>query len=101
MAERVEVCAVADLPAGEATTVETPKDIVAVFNVDGDYFACSNSCPHAGAPLYQGFVTGTTISCPWHGWRFELNPEGDPPKDGVCRYTLEVNGDALFVVLPD
>lgn len=81
-----------ELPAGAHKIVKIPafgKEIeLGVFNVGGQYFAYRNVCPHAGAPVCQGRVCGTTLPsdvgeyilaregeilrCPWHGWEFDL-----------------------------
>ena len=87
---RIEVCPVTDLPAGERTIVEVeglPHE-VGVFNVDGEFFALANVCPHHLAPLCEGTITGEmqsagvgdyelvrdgeVIRCPWHGWKFDI-----------------------------
>ncbi|MFT4947132.1 MAG: nitrite reductase/ring-hydroxylating ferredoxin subunit [Natronomonas sp.] len=86
---RHEVCPAAELGPGERTVVEVDGLFVGVFNVDGEYHALNNVCPHQLAPLCEGKVTGTTCSktagefeswdrdgevlrCPWHGWEFDI-----------------------------
>lgn len=100
MSSRFPVCKVTDLPAGTAKAFACGKEAVAVFNIDGRYFACSDACPHAGGPLHQGFVDGTSVVCPWHGWNFELDAEGETPKDGVIRYRVAVENDDIVVEIP-
>ena len=88
MQKRFEVCSTDDLEPGERTIVDLNGVSVGVFNVDGEYHALKNDCPHQRAPLCQGKVTGTTtaeepgnvdwkcdgqiLRCPWHGWEFEI-----------------------------
>ena len=79
-----------DLTPGNAVMVRHAGECVAVFNIDGEYFACSDACPHAGGSLHQGFVRGTKVSCPWHGWVFDLAAGPDAPRDGVLRYAVRV-----------
>lgn len=74
---------------------------IALFLIDGKYFACSNRCPHAGAQLCDGFIDGTVVTCPWHGWSFELNASGTEPRDGVTRYEVIDEDGELKVVIPD
>ena len=85
----VRVCAVDELPDGSSRIVGAGTLSIGVFNVDGSYFAFLNRCPHAGAPLCRGRVTGLAVArgpgfdiewtrdrellrCPWHAWEFEL-----------------------------
>ncbi len=88
------------LAAGSSLVVDTPAEQVAVFNIDGEYFACSNRCPHAGGPLSDGFVRDTSVVCPWHGWNFDLSIPGDDAMDGVTRYKVLTKDGNLFVELP-
>lgn len=82
------ICPTADLPVGERKIVEIDGKSIGVFNVNGDYHAIRNACPHQLAPLCVGKVSGTTlpsepgefnygreneiIRCPWHGWEFDI-----------------------------
>ena len=82
------VCRVEELPPGERKIVEIAGRSIGVFNVDGEFHAIRNACPHQLAPLCRGTVSGTTlpsrpnefqygcegriIRCPWHGWEFDL-----------------------------
>jgi nitrite reductase/ring-hydroxylating ferredoxin subunit len=79
-----------DLPPGARKIVPIGKFGVGVFNVDGTFYAITNYCPHEGAPLCLGSITGTTaeqpgrqtdvqwikegevIRCPWHRWEFDI-----------------------------
>lgn len=86
--KRFEICPRNDLPPGERTIKELNGHSVGVFNVEGEYFALKNDCPHQRAPLCKGKVTGTTaatepgnvdweddghiLRCPWHGWEFDI-----------------------------
>ena len=86
--ERFVVCAVSELPPGARRIVTVGSRSIGVFNVDGRYYALRNACPHQGAPLCEGPLTGTTLPgppgtfrygregeilrCPWHGWEFDV-----------------------------
>ena len=61
---------------------------------DDDYCALLNSCPHAGASLAEGHVADGEVSCPWHGWRFDL-------ATGVCKTIFEDSTRAFPVRLHD
>ena len=78
----------ADLAPGERRIVVVDGKTIGIFNVDGDYYALHNRCPHMGGNLCQGPITGTAlptdktefrygmkgkiIRCGWHGWEFEI-----------------------------
>lgn len=74
---------------------------IAVANVDGTFCAVSNACPHADGPLGEGQLDGSVVTCPYHGWQFDV-------RDGRCltnphapvkTYPVQVVGDAVCVKL--
>jgi NAD(P)H-dependent nitrite reductase small subunit len=77
MGEFVSVADVASLPAGHGRTVHVHGREFAVFNLDGEYFAIDNVCPHKGGPLGAGLLKDGRLFCPLHGWEFEI-------KTGQC-----------------
>lgn len=88
MTERIEVCSTSELAPGERIVIEAKSRSIGVFNVDGEYYALNNICPHQMAPLCEGQITGHVesdgvgdyslvregeiIQCPWHGWKFDI-----------------------------
>ena len=73
---------------------------VAVFNIDGRYYAISNTCIHKGAPLSKGFLEGDIVTCAWHGWKYCVKNGMSPHKggDSVNSYKVKiVNKDKLYV----
>ena len=68
----VPVGAVADIAPGTAKTVAVEGREIAVFNVGGAFYAVDNFCPHQGGSLAEGWLDGTTVTCPWHAWCFNL-----------------------------
>jgi len=62
-----------DVPAGRGATVELEGGgELALYNVGGKFYAVENFCPHRGAPLADGDLTGPAVECGWHGWRFDV-----------------------------
>ena len=99
MSEWVTVAAVDDLPPGDSMRVEQDGESIALFNVDGTFYAIAGRCPHAAGPLARGFIEKGRVTCPWHGWSFPLSRE-EAPDDGLCRYDLRVEDGAIQVELP-
>ena len=61
-----------NIPFREGRCVTVAGKELAIFNVNGRFLAIENRCPHKGGPLSDGIVAGTTVVCPLHGWRFDL-----------------------------
>lgn len=72
MSNFVTVARVGDIPEGEGRAVEADGVIVGLFNVAGQYWAIDDFCPHQGASLAGGHLDGACITCPLHGWRFDV-----------------------------
>ena len=64
---RLEEC-----PPGTAIERVAGGRVVALFNVDGIFYALDGVCPHQGGPLGKGELTGPIVTCPWHGWQFDV-----------------------------
>ena len=59
-------------PPGCSLEVVAADRIIALFNVEGEYFALDGICPHQGGPLGEGELQGCVVTCPWHGWQFDV-----------------------------
>jgi nitrite reductase (NADH) small subunit len=60
------------IPSGAGLECLAGDAIVAVFAVDGTYYGLDGICLHAGGPLAEGYVNGCVVTCPWHGWQYDL-----------------------------
>ena len=67
------VTAIENIPPLEGRSVNIDGVEVAIFNLRDRFVTIENKCPHMGGPLCDGIVSGTTVVCPLHGWRFDLN----------------------------
>lgn len=112
-AKKLPVCPVSELPPGSRRIVETADRIsIGVFNVDGQFYALRNICPHRRAPLCKGQITGRVTSdgpgdwqmhgpqdilrCPWHGWEFDIRTGRsvfNPHKVRVKAYDVTIECD--------
>ncbi len=69
----LEICRSEKLRPGSSFRFQLPDGAeLALFNVNGEYYAIDNSCPHRGAPLSEGAVCGYVVECALHGWQFDL-----------------------------
>src|SRR5262249_15554206 len=93
---------IGDVPAGEGRIVEGAGRNLAVFNVDGTYHAIDNFCPHRGGPLGDGDLNGTVVTCPWHGWRWDVTSGANTnnPAVRVPCFPVTVEQGEIYVELP-
>jgi nitrite reductase/ring-hydroxylating ferredoxin subunit len=103
MALRVRVCRLADIRPGElrAFHVAGVTWPVIVTSVDGELVAVPGVCPHEDVELAQGDLAGTTITCPGHGYEFDLRTGRCPHDPGLelRRYPITIVGDEVWVDL--
>ena len=101
MPQSVRVASVAEIPPGTAKEFTVGDRIVAVFNCEGTFHALDGICPHAGGPLAEGEVVGNTLTCPWHGWQFDVCTGQNKlnPRLQHTRYDVQVSGDDVLVVM--
>ena len=100
MKEFVKVAKVSDLPEGEMMAVEVEGEQVLLVNAGGRFYALGEVCPHAGAPLSEGFLEDDSVECPWHASRFKLDTGevlAPPAETGVPAYAVRVEGDDILV----
>jgi nitrite reductase/ring-hydroxylating ferredoxin subunit len=102
MPRSVRVAAVSDVPPGRSIEVMADDQVVALFNVDGKFYALDGVCPHAGGPLGEGTLRGTIVTCPWHGWQFDVTNGQNCLNARVTHksFPVGVDGDDVLVELP-
>lgn len=87
-------------PPGEAREFICGSQTLCIANMNGEYSALDNVCPHRGGPLGQGVIEGDKLVCPWHGWQFHPQTGAyGPADDKVKTYPLKVEGDDVWVEL--
>src|SRR5262252_9082242 len=92
---------VSEIPVGAIKEVQVGGKPVALANVAGTFYAIDNTCLHRGGPLGQGELEGAVVTCPWHGWQFNVTTGKavmNPNAGVTCRRT-EVQGDDVYVEL--
>ena len=97
----VKVVSTSDLKPGENKVVNVNGIDVALFNVDGQFFAINNTCLHRGGPLGEGMLDGDVVTCPWHGWRYNVKTGENAmlPTAKVAPYQVKVEGNDVMVAL--
>ena len=104
MADFVKVTTRSELPPGGRLLSEVDGRPIAVFNVEGQYYAIDDVCTHDGGPLAEGELEGFEIRCPRHGARFDVRTGKAlclPAFEPVHTHRVEVRGDDLLVALDD
>jgi nitrite reductase/ring-hydroxylating ferredoxin subunit len=101
MAEFVRVAGIADVQPGHGMVAEVNGKTVAVFNVDGAFHVVDNTCLHRGGPLGEGEVEGSVVTCPWHGWQFNVATGAcvNNPSGKVAVYQVKVEGSDVKALL--
>ena len=97
------IASIHECPPGKASEHVAGDRIIALYNVDGTFYALDGVCPHQGGPLGKGVLTGCIVTCPWHGWQFDvstgqhrLNAKYFHP-----RLEVRVEGDDVLVNLAE
>jgi len=91
----------ADVPAGTIRQLQVAGKSIALANLQGKFFAINDVCIHRGGPLGQGELTGNVVTCPWHGWQYDVTTGKvvQNPTMGVACYAVELRGDDVYVDL--
>jgi nitrite reductase/ring-hydroxylating ferredoxin subunit len=92
---------IGEVPPGTIREFQVAGKAVAVANVGGQFHALNNTCMHRGGPLADGPLEGNVVTCPWHGWEYDVTTGkvAQHSSVGVESYPVEVRGDEIFVDL--
>lgn len=99
MGEFIPVMAASELGPGQCREVLVGGKPVALFNVEGIFYALSNVCLHRGGPLGQGSLDGAVVMCPWHAWTWDVRT-GENTANGslkVACYDTKVEAGQVAV----
>lgn len=88
-----------EVPKGMIRELQIDGKVIALANVDGKFYAIDNVCLHRGGPLAEGEMAGTSVTCPWHGWQYDVTTGKSLMNSavGVKTYPVEVRGDDVYV----
>jgi len=95
------VASLAAVQAGETTLHSVGGHDVALFICKGKVVATNGQCPHSEGPLNEGDVEGAVLTCPWHGWQFDLETGLCLEDDSItlARYPVRIDGDDVMVTV--
>jgi nitrite reductase/ring-hydroxylating ferredoxin subunit len=96
---KCKVAEPSEIPPGQAKVVEAEGRTLAVFNCDGTFYAIENTCLHRGGPLGEGDLDGTIVTCPWHGWSWDVRTGANAvnPAVKVGSFPARVEDGIIFV----
>jgi len=99
----VAVAKTFDVPSGTGAVVHVEGKAVALFNLDGSFYAIDNTCLHRGGPVGEGDLEGTIVTCPWHGFQYDVTTGRNllDPDVGLDAYTVRVEGEDVQIALED
>jgi nitrite reductase (NADH) small subunit len=103
MAEFVTVARVEDVPPGSVKTVRAGGEEIALAHVDGGFHATQATCIHLQGPLGEGRLEGPVLTCPWHGWQYDVRT-GENEFDLAIRlrtYPVRVEDGEVKVAVDD
>lgn len=101
MADWIEIATLDECPPGISIERVIAGQIVALANVEGRLHAIDGLCPHQGGPLGTGVLCGSILTCPWHGWQFDV-VDGRHQLSASVRQTVhevQVRDGTVFVRL--
>jgi 3-phenylpropionate/trans-cinnamate dioxygenase ferredoxin subunit len=100
VAEFVKVASMNEISPGQARLVNIKGKEIALFNIEGTFFALENACTHEDGPLAEGEIDGHEVTCPWHSARFDVRTGQvlcAPTYEDVARYNVRVTGTDIEV----
>jgi nitrite reductase/ring-hydroxylating ferredoxin subunit len=102
MAAWHKVATVEEVAAGTARELTAGGRVVALFNIEGVFYALDGICPHAGGPLGEGSLSGCVVTCPWHGWQFDVTTGQHAlnPRIEHTRFPVKIEGNDVLVEIP-
>ena len=89
---------------GAGAVLKVGNRTLAFFKVEGAYYAISNVCPHKGGPLGKGTLNGHVVTCPWHGWTWDVRTGANvrvPKMKGVECFAVKAVDGQLYVEMPE
>jgi len=99
MALWIRVANIEQCPDGSAMELIAEDRIVALFHVGDKFYAMDGICPHQGGPLGEGELQGCIVTCPWHGWQYDVRTGQHQSIASLVHrtYPVKVEGSDIYV----
>jgi len=100
MSEFLKICSVNDVKTNSAKRFNVNGQEIALFNLNGKFYAIAAHCTHAEGPLDEGFIEGNEVECPWHGARFDITTGkalAPPAPTDVKKYAVIIEGNDVKI----
>ncbi len=96
---KVKACKVNDVQEGRGKVIFANGKEVALFKVNGQFFAMDNTCPHQGGSLGDGSLNNDIVTCPLHAWQFNVKTGTSLLLEHIKldSYKIEVHGEDVFI----
>lgn len=103
MADFVVVGNAGEFVSGQGKMVVVDGRHVALFRLGEEFYAVDNMCLHRGGPLCEGHIENDVVTCPWHGWSYEIKTGTmvQDPRVGVSKHDVRVDGTRISIRLAD
>lgn len=99
MSQFIKAATTDEIQPGTCIGVKVEGVFIGIYNVEGEYYAMNNICPHLGGVLTYGFLDKGCITCPMHMWEFDVKT-GEcvwPGEESIPVYPIKIEGDEILV----
>ncbi len=95
----IRIASIHDVPEGTGKEFVAGSRIVALFNLNGQLHAIDGICAHAGGPVAKGSIKGCIVTCPWHGWQYDVTTGKHCLNDRISQeaFPVTVEGEDVYV----
>jgi nitrite reductase (NADH) small subunit len=95
----LKIATVDQIPEGKGISITADGKQIALFNSNGQIYAVGGTCPHLGGPLGEGYLDDNLVTCPWHGWQFDIKSGKceNMPGECIATYPIEIVGNDIFL----
>lgn len=96
-----KLCLLSDLSEGSGREFLLDGQIIAVFRLQEAILAVDGMCAHQGGPIASGSVCGYCVTCPWHGWQYDLRSGANllTQKKMLATFAVETRGQEVWIDL--